>query len=125
MQEVQANVQKYEEEKAFGGLTQAEIEEAQTLIDPNQKQMGQSRKAYVKELKKVIENADVLLQVLDARDPLGCRCKEIEHEVINAGKKLIFIVNKIDLVPPENSRAWQKYLRREFPTVLFRATKQT
>jgi nuclear GTP-binding protein len=40
--------------------------------------MAQSRRAYSKELKKVMENSDVLIQVLDARDPEGCRNKELE-----------------------------------------------
>lgn len=32
-----------------------------------------SSKAYARELRKVIDLADVLIEVLDARDPLGCR----------------------------------------------------
>lgn len=32
-----------------------------------------SLKAYMRELRKVLDLADVLLEVLDARDPLGCR----------------------------------------------------
>jgi nuclear GTP-binding protein len=32
-----------------------------------------SSRAYMRELRKVLELADVLLEVLDARDPLGCR----------------------------------------------------
>ena len=33
----------------------------------------------------------------------------------------MLVMNKIDLIPPQNARAWLKYLRREFPTVLFKA----
>mgnify|MGYP002633187540 CR=1 FL=1 len=46
--------------------------------DADLRQMGQSRKAYYRELKKVIEASDVVIQVLDARDPQGCRSTEIE-----------------------------------------------
>ena len=69
----------------MGGLTQKEIAEATELMvqageidDPNAKAMGQSRRAYVKELKKVVENSDVIIEVLDARDPEGCRNKDLE-----------------------------------------------
>ena len=40
-----------------------------------------SRKTYMKELRKVVENADVILEVLDARDPMGCRCADIEDSI--------------------------------------------
>ena len=45
--------------------------------------------------------SDIILEVLDARDPLACRCREIEREVLGmAGeKKIILVLNKIDLVP--------------------------
>lgn len=33
-----------------------------------------SRKAYYKEFRRVVELSDVVIQVLDARDPLACRC---------------------------------------------------
>jgi nuclear GTP-binding protein len=87
--------------------------------------MNQSKKAYAKELKKVVEASDVVIEVLDARDPEGCRSHDLEKEVLSQGKKVLLVVNKIDLVPPQNARMWQRYLRREFPCVLFKSNRQS
>ena len=129
---VQAKVINYEEEKKMAGLTEGEIREATSLMakageieDPNARQMSQSRKAYYRELKKVIEASDVVIEVLDARDPEGCRNHEIEQQVIAGGKKMLLVLNKIDLVPPQNARLWQRALRREHATVLFKAGTQS
>ncbi|TNN67337.1 Guanine nucleotide-binding protein-like 3-like protein [Liparis tanakae] len=85
-----------------------------------------SRKAYYREFKKVVEASDVILEVLDARDPLGCRCPQVEQAVIQSGmnKKIVLVLNKIDLVSKEIVEKWIKYLRNEFPTVAFKASTQ-
>ncbi|XP_061902265.1 LOW QUALITY PROTEIN: guanine nucleotide-binding protein-like 3-like protein [Entelurus aequoreus] len=85
-----------------------------------------SRKAYYREFKKVVEAADVILEVLDARDPMGCRCPQVEQAVIQSGtnKKIVLVLNKIDLVSKEIVEKWIKYLRNEFPTVAFKASTQ-
>ncbi|ELK07826.1 Guanine nucleotide-binding protein-like 3 [Pteropus alecto] len=81
------------------------------------------KKLYCQELKKVIEASDVVLEVLDARDPLGCRCPQMEEAIVKSGqKKLVLVLNKSDLVPKENLENWLNYLKKEFPTVVFRAS---
>uniref|UniRef100_A0A663MH72 Guanine nucleotide-binding protein-like 3 n=1 Tax=Athene cunicularia TaxID=194338 RepID=A0A663MH72_ATHCN len=71
----------------------------------------------------VIEASDVVLEVLDARDPMGCRCPQLEQAVTCSGgdKKLLLVLNKIDLVPKENLEKWLNYLKKEFPTVAFKS----
>eukprot|EP00894_Picocystis_sp_ML_P004436 jgi/Pico_ML_1/54953/g87.t1 len=85
-----------------------------------------SKRAYYKELVKVIGTADVIIQVLDARDPLGCRCLDVERLVMknNPTKKVILLLNKVDLVPKEVVEKWLKYLREELPTVAFKCSTQ-
>ena len=85
--EVNAKVLQFEEETKKGGLTDAEIRDATNLMiksgeinDPEARKMAQSRRAYYKELKKVVDASDVIIEVLDARDPEGCRNKEIEDQ---------------------------------------------
>ena len=50
---------------------------------------------------KVIDSADVIAQVLDARDPQGTRSKHIEEYLRKEKphKQLIFVLNKVDLIP--------------------------
>lgn len=58
----------------------------------------QLRKHYIRTLHKVIDEADVIVLVLDARDPEGCRSRLVEEEVRRReaeGKKLVFVLNKI------------------------------
>ena len=43
----------------------------------------------------------MLLHVLDARDPMGTRCESVEAYLAKEkrGKKVVYILNKVDLVP--------------------------
>ena len=61
---------------------------------------GTSRRIYG-ELYKVIDSSDVLLHILDARDPLGTLCESVLEYVRKekAHKQVVLVINKCDLVP--------------------------
>uniref|UniRef100_A0A8C6WGA3 Guanine nucleotide-binding protein-like 3 n=1 Tax=Neogobius melanostomus TaxID=47308 RepID=A0A8C6WGA3_9GOBI len=90
-----------------------------------QKAVEKTTKRYLcSELNKVIEACDVVIEVLDARDPLGCRCPQLEETVLKKNKKLLFLLNKIDLVPKENAEKWIQCLQKELPVLAFKASMQ-
>ena len=85
-----------------------------------------NQRAFHKELSTVLQSCDVLLEVIDARDPMGCRCLALEDAVLAKcrGKRLVLVLNKVDLVPPDVTQRWLTYLRQYFPTLPFKATTQ-
>ncbi|CEO99599.1 hypothetical protein PBRA_007332 [Plasmodiophora brassicae] len=86
---------------------------------------------FYKELRQVAEAADVILIVLDARDPLGCRNIDLEERILSGEmtssspipKRIVLVLNKIDLVPHDVAQGWLDYLRRSRPTVPFSTTE--
>lgn len=84
---------------------------------------GQSKRIW-NELYKVIDSSDVVIQVLDARDPLGTRSTMIEEYLKKEKqhKHLIFVLNKVDLVPTWVTQRWVATLSAEYPTIAFHAS---
>ena len=99
---------------------------ADTLAIPKGPQNpDSSRRAYDKIFKSALASADIVLYVLDARDPDATRSRDIERQITAAdggAKRLVLILNKIDLVPPSVLKGWLTYLRRWFPTLPLRAS---
>ncbi|XP_035991147.1 nucleolar GTP-binding protein 2 [Fundulus heteroclitus] len=84
---------------------------------------GQSKRIWG-ELYKVIDSSDVIIQVLDARDPIGTRSKSIETYLKKekSWKHLIFVLNKCDLIPTWVTKRWVAVLSQEYPTLAFHAS---
>jgi nuclear GTP-binding protein len=101
-------------------------EDREAVFDRNHAlDKGQSKRIWG-ELFKVIDSSDVLLEVLDARDPLGTRISYVEKYIQREcpHKHIVLLLNKCDLVPSSITKHWIRYLSKEYPTVAFRATIQ-
>ena len=86
---------------------------------------GQSKRIWG-ELYKVVDSSDVIIQVLDARDPMGTRCHHLEYhlkkDAMKRHKHVILLLNKVDLVPAWVTKRWLHVLSREYPTLAFHAS---
>lgn len=84
---------------------------------------GQSKRIWG-ELHKVVDSSDVVIQVLDARDPMGTRCGYLERFMKRqcAHKHLVLLLNKADLIPTWASARWLKVLSKEYPTLIFHSS---
>lgn len=69
-----------------------------------------------KEIKENIKLVDVVVILLDARAPFSCRNMDLEKMV--QGKKVVMVLNKMDLVLPAARKEYIELLRQEgYPAV--------
>jgi len=73
--------------------------------------------SYKTLVKDVIQKADVLMEVLDARFPDETRNRDLEREIISLNKPFIIVINKCDLVSREKLVKAKACLSKTAPTV--------
>ena len=106
---------------------EADIEYSISDVDDGEEEedrgaLDKSRKSYDKIFKTVVDASDVVLYVLDARDPESTRSRKVEQAVLqNPGKRLILLLNKVDLIPTESLNQWLAFLKSSFPTIPIKA----
>uniref|UniRef100_A0A3Q3AAD0 Large subunit GTPase 1 homolog n=1 Tax=Kryptolebias marmoratus TaxID=37003 RepID=A0A3Q3AAD0_KRYMA len=89
----------------------ARLEEEQKLIlTPFERNLE-----FWRQLWRVIERSDVVIQIVDARNPLLFRCVDLELYVkeVSPHKVNLLLVNKADLLTREQRRAWARYFEKE------------
>lgn len=84
---------------------------------------GQSKRIWG-ELYKVVDSSDVVVQVLDARDPQGTRCRHLEKHLKEhcKHKHMVLLLNKCDLIPAWATKGWLRLLSKEYPALAFHAS---
>lgn len=99
----------------------AKLEENEKLIlTPFEKNLDIWRQLW-----RVLERSDLLVMVVDARDPLFYRCPDLEAyaQEIDEHKKTLLLVNKADLLPLTVRQKWANYFHTHGILFLFWSAK--
>ncbi|KAM0257425.1 hypothetical protein ACHAQJ_004371 [Trichoderma viride] len=66
-----------------------------------------------RQLWRVIERSDLIVQIVDARNPLLFRSEDLESYVkaVDAKKENLLLINKADMMSAKQRKAWGKHLR--------------
>ena len=66
---------------------------------------------FWRQLWRVVERSDVVVQIVDARNPLLFRCEDLELYVkeVSQDKMNMILINKADFLTDEQRRIWAKY----------------
>ncbi|ASJ01963.1 GTP-binding protein [Thermococcus profundus] len=80
-----------------------------------------ARKAW-RVVREVVDEADIVVEVVDARDPIGTRNRKLERLIQEEGKPLLIVMNKADLVPKEWAEEYKR--KSEIPVVFISARER-
>lgn len=68
-----------------------------------------------RQLWRVIERSDLIVQIVDARNPLLFRCEDLENYVkeVDSRKKTLLLINKADMMTDKQRTVWADYFEKE------------
>lgn len=91
-------------------------EEQKLILTPFERNLD-----FWRQLWRVIERSDIVVQIVDARNPLLFRCEDLECYVkeIDAAKENVILINKADLLTAEQRLAWASHFESEGVKVIF------
>ncbi|KAH7524389.1 hypothetical protein FEM48_Zijuj06G0114100 [Ziziphus jujuba var. spinosa] len=99
----------------------ARLEENENLVlTPFEKNLDIWRQLW-----RVVERSDLLVMVVDARDPLFYRCPDLEAYAreIDEHKRTLLLINKADLLPESVRKKWAEYFHLQNILFLFWSAK--
>ncbi|GAU19965.1 hypothetical protein TSUD_273000 [Trifolium subterraneum] len=78
-----------------------------------------------RQLWRVVERSDLLVMVVDSRDPLFYRCPDLEAyaKEVDVHKRTLLLVNKADLLPASVREKWAEYFRAHDILFIFWSAK--
>jgi len=69
---------------------------------------------FWRQLWRVVERSDVVVQILDARDPLFYRSRDLEAYIRSfPGKQAVLVLNKADFLTAEEREMWTSYFKEQ------------
>lgn len=76
---------------------------------------------FWRQLWRVIERSDVVVQIVDARNPLLFRCEDLEAYVkeVDSNKINVILINKADFLTESQRRHWLDYFKGQDLTIYF------
>lgn len=86
------------------------------LLTPYEKNLE-----FWRQLWRVIERSDVVMQIVDARNPLMFRCEDLETYVkeVDENKENALLINKADFLTEEQRKIWADYFTKENVRIIF------
>ncbi|CAJ0947939.1 unnamed protein product [Ranitomeya imitator] len=84
-------------------------EEKKLILTPFERNLD-----FWRQLWRVLERSDIVVQIVDGRNPLLFRCQDLERYVkeVNPHKENIILINKADLLTEYQRQAWAAHFEK-------------